>query len=118
MEKQWMVYILECGDGTLYTGITDDLERRLKAHAEGRGAKYTRGRAPLKLRYREAVPDKSAALKRECAIKRLTRCEKLALICCFGSENKDLLAIAGEKVYTDNIQKDLRCSNGEEENAL
>ena len=75
MEKQWTVYILECGDGTLYTGITDDLERRLKAHAEGRGAKYTRGRAPLKLRYREAAPDKSAALKREYAIKQMTRWE-------------------------------------------
>ena len=118
MEKQWTVYILECGDGTLYTGITDDLERRLKAHAEGRGAKYTRGRAPLKLRYREAAPDKSAALKRECAIKRLPRCEKLALICGFGSENKDLLAIGGENVYTDNKQKETLCPNGEEEKAL
>lgn len=118
MEKQWTVYILECGDGTLYTGITDDLERRLKAHAEGRGAKYTRGRAPLKLRYREEAEDKSAALKREYAIKRLRRCEKLALICGFGSKNKDLLAIAGEKVYTENIQKDFCCSNDEEENAL
>lgn len=80
MEKQWTVYILECGDGTLYTGITDDLERRLKAHAEGKGAKYTRGRAPLNLRYRETVPDKSTALKRELAIKRLSRREKLGLI--------------------------------------
>lgn len=80
MEKQWTVYILECGDGTLYTGITDDLQRRLKAHAEGRGAKYTRGRGPLQLSYRETVPDKSTALKRESAIKRLRKCEKLGLI--------------------------------------
>ena len=80
MEKQWTVYILECGDGTLYTGITDDLQRRLKAHAEGRGAKYTRGRGPLQLRYRETVPDKSTALKRESAIKRLRKSEKLEII--------------------------------------
>lgn len=101
MEKEWTVYILECADGTLYTGITDDLPRRLKAHAEGRGAKYTRGRAPLKLRYRENVPDKSAALKRECAIKRMTRCEKLALIGKLESENQDLLAIGGKIEYTE-----------------
>ena len=80
MEKEWTVYILECGDGTLYTGITDDLERRLRAHNQGKGAKYTRGRAPLTLRYRETVPDKSTALKREHAIKRLSREEKLRMI--------------------------------------
>ena len=79
MEKVWTVYILECGDGTLYTGITDDLERRLRAHAQGKGAKYTRGRGPLKLRYREELPDKGAALKREYAIKQLSKPEKMAL---------------------------------------
>ena len=79
MEKVWTVYILECGDGTLYTGITDDLERRLKAHSEGKGAKYTRGRGPLILRYREELPDKGAALKREYAIKQLSKAEKVAL---------------------------------------
>ena len=100
MEKQWTVYILECGDGTLYTGITDDLERRLRAHAGGKGAKYTRGRAPLQLRYREAVPDKSAALKREHAIKGLSRREKLLLI-----ETHSLLAKCGEMVYTDNKRR-------------
>ena len=68
MGKEWTVYILECGDGTLYTGITDDLQRRIKAHAEGKGAKYTRGRAPLTLRYREKEADKTVALKREHAI--------------------------------------------------
>ena len=72
--------MLECADGTIYTGITDDLPRRFRAHTEGRGAKYTRGRGPLKLCYREEVPDKSAALKRECALKRLRRTEKIALI--------------------------------------
>ena len=80
MEKEWIVYILECGDGTLYTGITDDLQRRLRAHAAGKGAKYTRGRGPLKLCSWEAVPDKRAALKRELAIKRLPKNRKMAII--------------------------------------
>lgn len=80
MDKEWTVYILECGDGTLYTGITDDLSRRLKAHESGKGAKYTRGRGPLKLRYRETVGDKGDALKRELVIKRLRRQEKMAII--------------------------------------
>ena len=71
---------MECGDGTLYTGITDDLQRRFKAHSEGRGAKYTRGRGPLKLRYWETVPDKSTALKREHELKRLRKNEKMAII--------------------------------------
>lgn len=76
----YWLYILRCGDGSLYTGTTDDVERRLKAHREGKGAKYTRGRGPLEVVYREALPDKSAALKREWAVKRLSREEKLKLI--------------------------------------
>lgn len=76
----WTVYILRCGDGTLYTGCTNDLPRRLRAHQSGKGAKYTRSRPPVVLAYREEAPDKSAALRREIAIKRLTRREKLALI--------------------------------------
>ena len=72
--------MLLCGDGTLYTGITDDVERRLAAHRAGRGAKYTRGRGPLELVYLEQVPDKSAALRRELAVKALPRSKKLALI--------------------------------------
>ena len=100
MKKEWTVYILECGDGTLYTGITDDLERRLQAHAEGRGAKYTRGRGPLKLRYRETVPDKSTALKRECAIKRLRKREKLAIICEKQASVSQPLENGGEEEYT------------------
>lgn len=75
----WYVYILRCGDGTLYTGVTDDVERRLAAHRSGRGARYTRGRGPLELAYREEQPDKSAALRREVQIKRLSRQEKLSL---------------------------------------
>lgn len=76
----WTVYILRCGDGTLYTGCTNDLPRRLKAHQSGKGAKYTRSRPPVALAYREEAADKSAALRREIAIKRMTRQEKLALI--------------------------------------
>lgn len=80
MEKQWVVYILECRDGTLYTGITDNLEKRLKAHNEGKGAKYTRGRGPVVLRYREVCCDHSDALRREIGIKRLSRQKKWSLI--------------------------------------
>ncbi len=79
-EKNWYVYILRCGDGTLYTGITDDVQRRLAAHNAGKGAKYTRGRGPVVLCYQQAQESYSAALRREYAIKRLTRQEKLALI--------------------------------------
>ncbi len=78
--KQWCVYILRCGDGTLYTGSTDDFARRLAAHSSGRGAKYTRGRGPLVPVYREDCADRSAALRREAAVKRLTRAQKLRLI--------------------------------------
>ena len=79
MEKQWVLYILECKDGTLYTGITDDLERRLAVHRAGKGAKYTRGRSPLILRYVEKCEDHSQALRREYAVKQLTKTEKLEL---------------------------------------
>lgn len=80
MEKTWYLYILRCGDDTLYCGITPDLEKRLEAHRSGKGAKYTRGRTPLELVYREELPTHSDALKREIAIKRLTRPQKLDLI--------------------------------------
>ena len=76
----WYVYILRCGDGTLYTGITDDVPRRLAAHRAGKGAKYTRGRGPLELVWQEEVPDKSAALRREYQLKQLSRSEKEQLI--------------------------------------
>ena len=61
----WWVYLLECRDGTLYTGCTDNIPRRIALHNAGRGAKYTRGRGPVILRYQEEVPDRSAALRRE-----------------------------------------------------
>ncbi len=79
MEKRWVVYMLECKDRSLYTGITDNLPKRLQAHRMGRGAKYTKGRAPLTLRYLEDCEDHSQALRREIAIKKLTRQEKLVL---------------------------------------
>lgn len=79
MEKIWYVYILRCGDNTLYTGITDDVQARLEAHRQGKGAKYTRGRGPLELVFTEAAESHSAAAKREYEIKQLTRAEKLAL---------------------------------------
>lgn len=80
VEKTWYVYILRCRDDTLYTGITDDLNRRLEAHNAGKGAKYTRGRGPVKLCYSEEQESYSAALKREYAIKQLSRADKLALM--------------------------------------
>ncbi len=73
-------YILECADGTLYTGWTNDLEKRLAAHNAGQGAKYTRGRRPVRLIYRETFDSKEEAQAREWAIKHLSRSEKLALI--------------------------------------
>ena len=80
MEKQWVVYILSCKDETLYTGITDDLSRRLQQHESGKGAKYTRGRGPLELVYQEDAESYSNALKREYQIKQLSRNDKLKLI--------------------------------------
>jgi len=78
--KNWQVYILRCGDDTLYTGITNDLEKRIQTHNEKRGARYTRSRLPVTLAYREEAGSRSAASQREIAIKKLTRKQKLALI--------------------------------------
>ena len=76
----WHVYMLRCRDGTLYTGVTVDLEVRLDAHRRGVAAKYTRSRRPLALVYQESQPDRSSALKREAALRRSGRAGKLALI--------------------------------------
>ena len=80
MESNWYLYILRCKDDTLYTGITTDVEKRLEAHRSGKGAKYTRGRGPLELVYRESCGSHSDALKREHQVKMLTREEKQNLI--------------------------------------
>ena len=76
----WYVYMLRCGDGSLYTGSTTDVERRLREHQGGTGARYTRSRSPVTLAYAEEAPDRSAAQRREAAIKKLTRAQKLKLI--------------------------------------
>ena len=73
-------YILQCADGTLYTGWTNDLARRLALHNAGKGAKYTKSRLPVKLVYHETFATKEEAMRREAAIKRLSRQQKLALI--------------------------------------
>ena len=80
MLNLWKLYILRCCDGSLYTGITTDVEKRLAAHNSGKGAKYTRSRRPVELAYSEDCTDHSAALKRELEIKSMTREEKLKLI--------------------------------------
>jgi predicted GIY-YIG superfamily endonuclease len=76
----WSVYLLRCGDGTLYCGIALDVAARLEAHRSGKGAKYTKGRGPLALIYNERCKDKSTALRREREIKRMDRTAKLALV--------------------------------------
>ena len=82
---QWYVYMVRCADGSLYTGIAKDVERRVAQHNAGEGAKYTRGRRPVALVYREAVKDRPAALRREYAIKQLRASGKRALIDDFQS---------------------------------
>ncbi len=76
----WIVYILECADKTLYTGITSSIDQRLAAHRRGTASKYTRGRGPIRLVYQEIHASRSGALKREAAIKGMRRPEKQALI--------------------------------------
>ena len=76
----WLVYLLRCRDGSLYTGITNDLPKRLKTHAAGKASRYTRSRLPVRLAYSEPQPSKSRALKREAAIKKLSRRQKDQLI--------------------------------------
>lgn len=80
MSGDHLVYVLECGDGTLYTGYTTDLERRLSEHRSGTAAKYTRGRGPFEVVYVERCEDRSTALSREATIKQLTRSAKLELV--------------------------------------
>jgi putative endonuclease len=78
--SRWWVYLLRCRDGSLYAGATNDLQRRLAAHARGRASRYTRSRLPVVLVHSERARDRSAALRREAALKRLKRAEKLALV--------------------------------------
>ncbi len=78
--KMWFVYVVECRDGTLYTGITDDVESRVGAHNKGKGARYTKGRGPVVLRYLEKVKGRSEATKREAKIKKMSRLAKKKMI--------------------------------------
>lgn len=80
MENTWKLYMLRCADGSLYTGITTDVDKRITAHNAGKGAKYTRSRRPVELVYSENCEDHSVALKRELEIKALTREQKMKLI--------------------------------------
>ena len=77
MERKWYVYILQCADGTLYTGITNDLDRRLKAHNAGTASKYTRVRRPVAMVYQEEADAKGNALRRELQIKSMSRQQKM-----------------------------------------
>ena len=77
----WFVYIVECSDNTLYTGVAKDIEARVAEHNAGRGAKYTRARLPVALVYSEKAKDKSTALRREHALKRMRASDKRSLIC-------------------------------------
>ena len=79
-EKNW-TYILLCADGTLYTGWTNDLSARVKTHQDGKGAKYTRARRPVKLVYQECFSSRREAMQRECEIKQMPRKKKLELVC-------------------------------------
>ena len=78
--KTWFLYVLKCGDGTLYTGITNDMQRRLRQHNDGSASRYTRSRLPVKLVYQESCRGRSQALKKEFAVKALSRKEKQAYI--------------------------------------
>lgn len=81
ISMSWFLYIVQCSDQSLYTGITTDITRRLKEHnSSKKGAFYTRNKTPVKLVYQESMPDRSQALKRECEIKKLTRKQKLGII--------------------------------------
>jgi putative endonuclease len=83
------VYVVRCADGTYYTGYTTDVERRVAEHNDGVGAKYTRGRAPVELAYRERFDSRSAAMQREAEIKALNRREKGRLVRADGSHRAD-----------------------------
>ena len=78
--ENWYVYILLCRDGTLYTGITNDIKKRMLAHEKGKGAKYTKGRGPFKLVYKNIFNNQSMAMKEENRIKKLSKVQKLKLV--------------------------------------
>jgi predicted GIY-YIG superfamily endonuclease len=93
----WFVYVVRCGDGSLYTGIAVDVEARVSVHNDGRGARYTRSRRPVKLVYVERRRSRSSALKRELAIKALERLEKLALVAAQSPARKRSAKVTAKK---------------------
>ena len=96
------VYILKCSDNTLYTGWTNNLDKRIKTHSEGKGAKYTRARLPVEIVYFEEFDDKIKAMKREYEIKQLNRVEKLKLI-----SNKEIIQEIDNKTHECNIKSSI-----------
>ena len=101
----WFVYILQCVDGTLYTGITSDLERRVAEHENGQGAKYTRGRGPFRFVYKEICQTRSIATKREIMIKALDRKAKLSLISA--NEALSMINQSGTSEVDDDVTQSL-----------
>ncbi|WP_017470357.1 GIY-YIG nuclease family protein [Amphibacillus jilinensis] len=97
MSIEHVVYILECKDGSLYTGYTNNLSRRLRMHEQGKGAKYTRGRSPFRLCYQEQFESKTLAMQMEYRIKQLSRAEKEQLI----QMKKEGECIAGAEELSD-----------------
>ncbi len=95
--RGWCVYLLRCGDGSLYAGATNDLEERVATHARGRGGRYTRSRLPVVLVHFEPARGRGAALRREAALKRLTRAEKLALVASSGAGRPPRRAATGAR---------------------
>ena len=87
----WTVYILECADSSLYTGITTDLARRITEHETGKGARYTHGRGPFRIVHQELHKNRAEASKREIIVKTMTRARKLALIQGVPQNKKDLI---------------------------
>jgi putative endonuclease len=91
MTTGWYVYLARCRDGSLYSGITTDPARRMAVHNRGRGAAYTRSRLPVRLVYLEKADDRGAALRREAALKRLSRAMKLKLVAGSGGKARRAL---------------------------
>ena len=86
----WFVYLLRCGDGSLYTGIATDVRRRCQQHNAGTASRYTRSRRPVRLIYQESQPSRSAALRREAALKRLSKQKKEALVRQTGQDRREV----------------------------
>ena len=105
MKNIWFVYIIKCGDGTLYTGSTNNLESRIVKHNIGKGCRYTRGRRPVRLMYVEELPDRSSALKREARLKSWNRRKKLLLIQGEGEGHRHPPPLHGRRPFLFETEK-------------